>query len=218
MSNDCPTCGESFDTDHGMKVHHHGAHGESLAKKDCTCENCGEAFKEFQSRIENGRGRFCSTDCKHDIGRVEVECHQCGDIVKQPHHRAKRYERSFCSQECNDEWLTLEGNAPGWNQQKENHSQWKGGTLRWYGPNWEEQREKALKRDNYQCRSCGMTQGGHELMYGRDLTVHHLTPLREFRTDGELDYEAANKLDNLMTVCRGCHKQWDLLPVQPEVV
>ncbi len=217
MSSDCPTCGESFDSEHGMKIHHYGAHGESLAKKNCTCKNCGVTFKEFQSRIERGKGKFCSKECKHDIGRVEVECHQCGTVVKQAEHRAERYERSFCSQECNDEWLTLEGNAPGWGQQQENHSQWKGGTKRWYGTNWAEQREKALERDNYQCKSCGMTQDEHEDAYGRDLAVHHLTPIREFRSDGNLDAEAANTLDNLMTVCRGCHKQWDLLPIQPEV-
>lgn len=217
MSSECPTCGECFETDHGMKIHHEAMHDKSLAQIECTCETCGESFTEFESRINNGRGRFCSTECKHNIGRIEVTCCHCGETVKKAKHRTGRYERSFCSRECNRKWLSIEGNAPGWNQQRENHSQWAGGTRTWYGTNWEEQREKAIERDGYQCLSCGMTRDDHREVYGRDLTVHHLTPIREFRSDGELDYEAANSLDNLMTVCRGCHKQWDLLPIQPEV-
>lgn len=215
---ECPTCDEKFDSKHGMMIHHSLIHGESLAKKKCVCENCGTAFEEFQSRIKNGKGRFCSRKCKYDIGRVEVECAQCGTVVKQPQHRAKRYDQSFCSRQCNNKWLMVDGNAPGWNQQREDHSQWRGGTRTWYGTNWKEQREKALNRDGYQCVVCGMTREKHKERYNRDLTVHHRIPIREFWDGDDLDYESANDVKNLMTVCRGCHKRWDLLPVQPEVI
>lgn len=118
---ECPTCDDTFDTEHGMKVHHTFAHGESLAKQDCTCETCGDTFQEFQSRIERGKGCFCSKECKHRQGRIDVECETCGDTIEKPEHRAERYSRHFCSKEC-----YLETRAPEM-QDTENHPTYEGG-------------------------------------------------------------------------------------------
>jgi hypothetical protein len=85
-----------------------------------------------------------------------------------------------------------------------NHPNWKGGYEPYYGPNWYEQRRRALERDDYSCQACGVTK--QEL--GQNPDVHHITPFREFvDDDGNADYEAANDLDNLMAVCRSCHAE-----------
>ena len=76
----------------------------------------------------------------------------------------------------------------------EKNPYWKGGYEPYYGPNWEEQRIKALERDGHRCRVCGVNKG--------KLDVHHIVPFRNF---GRRHYLKANTLDNLITLCISCH-------------
>lgn len=69
-----------------------------------------------------------------------------------------------------------------------------------YGPNWEDQRERALIRDNYRCQECGTTAEEHYERHGMELHVHHIRPAREFT-----DAERRNALENLVTLCTVCH-------------
>jgi DEAD/DEAH box helicase domain-containing protein len=71
-----------------------------------------------------------------------------------------------------------------------------------YGPNWQEQRQQVRQRDNFRCTQCGAPETP-----GRQHDVHHLTP---FRTYGYVpglneNYKIANRLSNLVLVCRACH-------------
>jgi len=84
---------------------------------------------------------------------------------------------------------------------------WKGGYDPYYGPNWKEQRRKALDRDNGTCQGCGRTASD----LGQRPDVHHITPFREFD-----DYEEANKLSNLVCLCRSCHGEWEGIPLSPD--
>lgn len=60
---DCPTCGESFDTENGMKVHHAQAHGESIAGVAVDCDNCGETIRQERTLAEEQDHHFCDKDC-----------------------------------------------------------------------------------------------------------------------------------------------------------
>ena len=71
-----------------------------------------------------------------------------------------------------------------------------------YGENWDEQREKAIERDNGACQSCGIERQKHQKEYDSDLHVHHIEPLRLHDTTAE-----ANKLENLETLCAKCHHE-----------
>ncbi len=73
-----------------------------------------------------------------------------------------------------------------------------------YGPNWPEQRQAALARDNHRCRSCGA-----EARPGQGLHVHHIRPFREYGyVPGQNEaYRLANDLDNLATLCPSCHRR-----------
>lgn len=82
------------------------------------------------------------------------------------------------------------------------HHRWEGGKEPYYGSNWHEQRRLALERDQNRCRRCGCSTEQHRAEYGIGLDVHHVQPLRTFDTP-----EAANDLDNLVTLCRGCHNR-----------
>lgn len=74
-------------------------------------------------------------------------------------------------------------------------------TGRYYGPNWEIQREQVLLRDEYQCQKCGIELEAHIEKYHRGLHVHHLIPFENFQS-----YELANHLSNLVTICQRCHR------------
>lgn len=79
-----------------------------------------------------------------------------------------------------------------------------------YGPNWFKQRKAALERDSYTCQRCGHI--GRELPNGKwTVSVHHRVKIKCFVMDGVCDYEAANDLSNLVTLCEvnGCHKSAD---------
>jgi DEAD/DEAH box helicase domain-containing protein len=72
------------------------------------------------------------------------------------------------------------------------------------GPNWEEQRNRARARDGYRCRHCGVSERP-----GRAHDVHHIAPFRTFgyvRGKNE-QYLEANRLENLVTLCRSCHRR-----------
>lgn len=191
----CPTCGDDFDTAHGMKVHHKLKHGESLVREKRSCENCGEQFEEFESRIQRGKGRYCSTECKHATGQVIINCKQCGSSAKKPKHRANRHQQSFCSQGCWGAWLAE-------NSHGEDNPNWKEGGIRNYGSNWLETRLAVLNRGEYACQKCGIHNSELRRSGRLPLEVHHIIPLREFDAP-----EDANFLDNLTPVCRSCHAE-----------
>lgn len=65
-----------------------------------------------------------------------------------------------------------------------------------YGRNWKLQREAARLRDKYTCQVCGVIEKE------RNHHVHHKVPFKMFATP-----ELANKLDNLITLCPGCHQR-----------
>lgn len=82
----------------------------------------------------------------------------------------------------------------------EDHHLWKGGCHSYYGPTWYKQREKALERDEYQCRDCGMSVQEHLAEFDEDLHVHHIE-----RFDENEPTEPQHELDNLLSLCQSCH-------------
>jgi DEAD/DEAH box helicase domain-containing protein len=73
-----------------------------------------------------------------------------------------------------------------------------------YGPNWQEQRAKVRARDGYRCTRCSSPERPE-----RQHDVHHLRPFREFGyvPGGNTAYLEANRLENLVTLCPGCHHE-----------
>jgi 5-methylcytosine-specific restriction endonuclease McrA len=92
------------------------------------------------------------------------------------------------------------------------HPSWGGGYESYYGPNWKYQRERSIQEYNEKCASCGVRRSN----LNRDLSVHHVTPLREFKTGDGINYEAANSTDNLVPLCEPCHAKWEGIPVRPQ--
>lgn len=175
---------------------------------DIVCDVCGEEFDVKHSLKEYRR--CCSPECdakwreeaysgennhnhKEDI---ESTCEWCGDT-----YTAQAYKEGstrFCSQECMVTWRSQKYSG-------ENHPRWKDNGAYYRGPNWRRQREKARERDDNECQECGSDD---------QLQVHHIVPYESFN-----DYEKANRLQNLITLCVSCHHklEWGSITVQSEL-
>jgi DEAD/DEAH box helicase domain-containing protein len=101
-------------------------------------------------------------------------------------------------------WLTL---TPGAVQALGDQGVWLGEPVRDYGPNWAQQRERARRRDGFKCRHCGLPE-----REDRRHDVHHVRPFRTFGyVSGENEnYRAANRLENLVTLCASCHRRAEM--------
>lgn len=92
-----------------------------------------------------------------------------------------------------------------------------GGTIRYYGPNWPEQKEARLEMDDYECVVCGKSQ--EEILESGDkdgLQVHHINKLKNFVDGDNVDFERANRIENLLSLCRQCHNRWEGVPLSPD--
>lgn len=137
---------------------------------------------------------FCSFKCygewqkiyrkgQNTKPKIQVRCFTCGKVkniyphlVNQSHH--------FCNRQCVAKWKSVY-------QSGEKNPAWLGGHKQYRGNNWKQQSQLVLNRDNKKCQKC------NEI---RNLVVHHVKPYHCFST-----YVEANKLDNLITLCRKCH-------------
>lgn len=80
----------------------------------------------------------------------------------------------------------------------EQNPNWRGGYSDSYGSGWTLARERVRERDEV-CRHCG--EDGTD----RELDVHHVVPVREFRKDSDASLGDAHELDNLVLLCKRCH-------------
>lgn len=207
----CPVCGKKLDRPE-QKYCSRKCYGKALTKDnvkrnnkgqilyECKCVVCGEKFKSTYQHTKT-----CSDKCLFKLreinssgknnpnykGPVTKKCAYCGKEFSYPRAEAPK---KYCSKHCQ-----IWGSAR--NRRKENHWRFKGDPKRDRGPNWNEQKTKARRRDNYQCQNCGV----HESELNELLSVHHIKPYREFD-----DWKEANKLDNLISLCRSCHAKIEL--------
>lgn len=157
---------------------------------ECKCENCGAAFWVMPSRLRHGRGKHCSPACQYAAiskrlrPSVFCRCSCCGIEFSIPPSKLKtRGAGKYCSRPCRDRhWRG--SSTPNWQGIREPHR---------HGPTWYGARRRALNRDGHACQCCGATQHLH---------VHHALPGRLFASS-----EAANGLDNLVTLCDSCHRR-----------
>jgi len=124
-------------------------------------------------------------------------------------------ERFGCSSKVVYDWLARHGI-----ERRDSHAageqshKWRGGYESGFGYNWIKQRKAAINRDGNCCQRCGMSGEQHRTETGNGLNVHHIRPRRKFvDEDGELDYESANRLDNLITLCTSCYMALEGLPI-----
>lgn len=201
----CPECGVYFPTEEGLKTHYGSMHDGSLVLKESVCVYCGTEFKYNPKEVT---GKYCREKCCKDHRkekRKTLTCPTCGDEFDVFPSIAGH--RRFCNEDCYAEYSSKI-------QAGQNNHNWKGGTITYYGANWDEQRNKARKRDNYTCQRCGVTERELE----QQLDVHHIKRLGWFREeyDAPVWWQKGNVLDNLTSLCRTCHQLWEGIPLRPD--
>jgi len=90
-----------------------------------------------------------------------------------------------------------------------NSSRWKGGTSGRKGACWTRSRHLAITRDNYSYTICGISQTDSIKQRLGELHVHH-------KIQWDLTHD--NSIDNLTTLCRSCHVEYETLWCDPEEV
>ncbi|WP_133412359.1 HNH endonuclease [Natrarchaeobaculum sulfurireducens] len=103
----CPTCGDEFGNERGVKVHHTKVHDESIAGVEVECAQCGEVKTVTPSRVERYDDHYCNNECraKHQRKRTSVECHFCGDEFEIAEWHLEQSERVFCpNKNCRGKW------------------------------------------------------------------------------------------------------------------
>lgn len=73
-----------------------------------------------------------------------------------------------------------------------------------YGTDWSSIRKEIIQRDSEMCINCGKTRQEQRDEFQVDLHVHHLIPLRQWKTAS-----LANRSKNLVTLCTPCHGEWE---------
>lgn len=172
------------------------------------CEYCGEHYTVAPSEAE--RSRFCSRQChgkfrgENISDSVDLTCERCGSTYSVV--RSRQDISRFCSKECFDGYRSDNPRTG------KDHPRWNGGKPRYYGENWHRKRREAMKRDGGRCVQCEMSREDHKKEYDEDLHVHHLKPIATFDSP-----EDANYLENLVTLCRDHHSEWEqLAPLRPD--
>lgn len=163
------------------------------------------------------RAKIEKEDLIEDFNKLAAELGRApsyNEVDQLGEYSTATYERAFGTflngkAEAGYEPVACTENLP----RGETHYMWKEGKDVRYGKNWLSQRKKAKERDSHECRSCGITAEEHKEKFDMDLHVHHITPAREFE-----DYRKRNRLSNLMTLCAACHRTWENMPIQPEII
>ncbi|WP_249336598.1 HNH endonuclease [Sporosarcina sp. Marseille-Q4063] len=161
------------------------------------CQECKTPFEVIKSRKN---AKFCNKICLGQANgrrakvmlsrQVTVNCSRCNEPFNKKPSGLRTL--NFCTVNCMGTYYSEKQLFSG-----ENSGTWNGGKITYYGPNWLAQRRAARKRDNFTCQRCGIG----EPEYGQELSVHHLIP---FAINN--DYQVANELINLLSVCEPCHR------------
>ena len=167
------------------------------------CNECGDEYYVKPTNVE--KSKYCSRQCTHKGRSIETKqykCANCNEIVEKMTHNVKG-EKTTCSKSCYKQYMSSI-------RRGEDNPAWKGGRFEYYGPNWSDQREKTLERDSYSCQECDMSRDQHYQNYDEDLHVHHKVPRRQIIDKQKPtieQFELANSLDNLVTLCKSCHRK-----------
>lgn len=221
----CETCGDGFEVpasrlDTAKYCSKECHHGKRLAVE---CVNCGDSLQRPRWQVQAYEHQFCDQSCHNEwkaesgpVGknhpawkqRVERECEFCEEtITRRPSHPS--VNRWFCDESCYSAHLRETGELRG-----ENHPRYSGGHVRYGAGFTEATKERVRDRDGRRCQACGCTEQTHLEKYDCRLPVHHIQKARSLQ---DAPAEVRNGEDNLVTLCRECHKKWEGIPLRPKL-
>lgn len=163
------------------------------------CAECGKEKTDWAYR----KPRFCSAKCAFRFAsklpkpwqsnRVSLICSRCKKEYSIGAAFHKLRGSKFCSTKCKYEAKSI-------SMRGANNPNYVHGVKKYdRGPNWLSQARKARKRDSYTCQVCKKNGKIDQIR----IDVHHIKPYRKFSGD----YENANQLGNLISLCNPCHRK-----------
>jgi hypothetical protein len=176
------------------------------------CFVCNKELYLNKYHFDKSKLHFCSLECfgkdrsirftgenNPTYYSIKTQCDFCKKDIEIKNHQLKRTKKHFCSRKCCGQYKSKYLIGFKVYNFKGNHNR----NLRDFrGPGWNFARKQALIRNNYTCQICGK----HKNELGKNPDVHHKIPYKIF---GGSFYKEANKLENLMTLCNKCHKEYE---------
>lgn len=154
------------------------------------CANCGKSKEVAASQYRSHDRFFCHQQCQgeflRETGRsrgrnnsrwktdIEVCCSNCTERFTVYPSRLKQKQRFFCDNDCRGEWQSNRFSG-------DNHPLHKPDRDGLYSGPWTRVRQAIRNRDQNTCQLC--TRSDDEA--SRDLSVHHIIPVREFEIPEE---------------------------------
>lgn len=159
-----------------------GVKNKESKKRIEICSGCGSEVSLHQYR--KALKYFCSRDCRKN--KKVINCSWCKKEMERIPSQIENY--NFCDRVCMGLYQTEFRSG--------NNSKHFLGYKKYYGANWNSQRNEARKRDNFTCQVCGVAE------IEKQHDVHHK---KAFALFGIENYKEANDLSNLITLCNKCH-------------
>jgi transposase len=227
-SYECPKCGDTFDTERGRNSHVEQTHGRPYHDEDLLrelyverglssmdiAEKFGVTYRAITNSLRRNGIAVRSTQETHR--QKAPEKLRDAEALRELYHgeeltAAEIADRVGVAQSTVTLWMQRHGIEAETRVPRGGDHWWATDTEADidYGENWYQQRRRARERDSHTCQVCGHTPDADE----RALDVHHIQPVRTFGSP-----EDANTLDNLVTLCRPCHHEWEGIPLRPEVI
>lgn len=236
----CPTCGETYANRRAVKIHHKKIHDESLRIQEC--DWCGEEFEGKPRRV------YCRKECQnaakrggekpsaetlqrmhHDeetplcemadeLGFARITIARWMEQYGVKHRGRSEAERLKNEQRTPEERRRQARAAHEKTRRMVKNGEWHLQTdnpkRNGYGEGWtEEKRESVREEYNRRCQACGMTGEESREQFGCRLDVHHIMPWSRFD-----DPAKRNAEENLVPLCRSCHRNWEGIPLRPAVL
>ena len=161
------------------------------------CGTCGKPV--IRHRKMEGEKAYCNQACKSQGMRARakkmlVRCSQCSKPLQVFPSKMKQ-RHFYCDPRCRASHIRGANNPSFTTGAGRNF---------YYGDNWKQQRQRALRRDKRTCQLCGTVQ-----TRPREMEVHHRMPIATFGGN----WLAANDLANLVTLCfYPCHRLAEATP------
>jgi transposase len=169
------------------------------------CQNTVRDWLDRHSINRKPNKRRISDQRLHDAEWLREQ------YVDRDHVAADIADECGCSRGTVSKWLNrhgIETRDPGdWSGPiGDENGRWSGGQTP-YGRGWNEVKRREVRdRDDHVCQEpgCSISQTEHLSEYGEKLHVHHLKKAREID-----DPNKRNAKENLITLCRDCHRHWE---------
>jgi len=163
------------------------------------CTLCSKEFEVVESKLRNGRGKYCSRECYYKVGKSDKTKRLLSKVMKgKRNSKSTEFKKGIVPWVKGREHPNKSKGIPRFELRGKNSPCWKGGQKRYKHTTsrveYKKWRERVFERDNYTCKDCGRR--------GCYLEAHHI---KGWAKHPKSRYD----INNGLTLCLECHKKTD---------